>query len=249
MSQGGSGSAPTWTPPNLQNFLVNGAFDYWQAGTSTTVTATGGGTPTNTYAYQADQWYVNNLLGGGTTEGVITYSRYTGNNKAPIYGCCPGSKITTAPTGTGIQNGVELWQTLSNKASQALYNQTASFSAIIQSLGNVNQVGIQFFYNTSEAKGGTAIGSENLFSLTPGAGHPATCTVNGQATLEPEMTASGSHCLFESGSISVSSGNAYDLNNGFQIEQAMINLGSVAVPFSRQFNDPAQELSVLSVFL
>lgn len=229
-------------PINFQNLLCNGAFDYWQAGTSATITATGGATPTNTYAYLADQWYANNILGGGTVEGIITYSQVTGVTNGSIFGA--KLQITTAPTGTGIQNGCELYQPLSNKASYPLYNQTASFSVLVKALNNVNSVGVTLGYVTSEAKGFTAIGSE--VNTTVNTSTFTSCTINGQA-LGTAQTVSGI-IVARIRIHGVSSGNAYDLNNGFVCEQAMLNLGPVAMPFSRKYQDPAMELAACQYF-
>ena len=233
----------SWQNPiNWQNQLINGALDWWQAGTSSTVTATGGATPTATYLYQADQWSANNILGGGTVEGIITYSQVTGATNGSKFGA--KLQITTAPTGTGIQNGCELYQALSNRATMALYGQTASFTVLVKSFGNVNQVGVQFFYATSEGKLTTSIGSEVLTTVNTSTF--TSCTINGQA-LGTSMTTSGIVGV-RIRITAVSSGNTYDLNNGFVIEQAMLNLGPVAMPFSRQYNDPAQELMACKYF-
>jgi len=233
----------TWTNPvNNYNFLVNGAFDYWQAGTSATVTATGGGTPTNTYLYQADQWYVNNILGGGTIEGVITYSQTSSTLAGSRYAL--SAQITTAPTGTGIQNGLEVWQPLSKQASFPLVNQSASFSVQVKALGNVNQVGIQFFYSTTETKPTVAIGSEVL--TTVNSSTFTQCVINGQAL---GNTWAGSGLIgVRIRPTAVSSGHLYDVNTGVVLEQAMLNLGSTAATFQRQYNDPAQELAACMYF-
>ncbi len=237
---GGSSSAQVGVPS--YNFLVNSAFDYWQVGTSATVTATGAGSPTATYLYQADQWYVNNILGGGTVEGIITYSQVAAVTNGSGFGA--SVKITTAPTGTGIQNGTELYQVLSNKASKPLLGQTASFTVLVKALGNVNQVGIQFYSATSEAKPTTTIGSEVL--TTVNSSTFVSCTINGQA-LGTGATAAGVIGV-RIRITGVSSGNAYDLNNGFVAEQAMLNLGATAATYSRQYNDPSQEFAACQYF-
>ena len=244
-SNGGT-AAPSWNTvipdSNYYNFLVNGAFDYWQAGTSTTITSAGGASPTNVYAYQADQWYVNNKLGGATTEGVITYSRVLGSLNGSKYGA--QVQITTAPVGTGAQNGLELYQTLSNAETIQLILQNASFSIQVQALNHVTQVGIQFMYATGENKVNTAIGSEVL--TTVNSSGFTKCSINGQAI---------GNAMFTTGVVgvrirptAVSSGNLYDLNNGFVVEQAMLNLGNTATPFQRQNNNPVQELAACQYF-
>lgn len=229
-------------PFNDYNFLVNSGFDYWQVGTSATVTATGGATPTASYLYQADQWYANNILGGGTIEGIITFSQQAASLDSS--GFAAQLKITTAPTGTGIQNGCELYQVLSNAASRRLYNKTASFSIQVKSLGNVTQVGVQFYYATSEAKLTTAIGSEVLTTVSSG-GYTV-CKISGQA-LGTSQTVSGVIGV-RIRPTAVSTGNLYDLNNGFQVEQAILNLGPVAHTWHRQFENPVQEIAASRFF-
>ena len=159
----GSGNLPIWgqldvsqsgavknqliasSAPNVQNFLLNSDFSFWQAGTSITIANAAS-------TYQADQWYVKNSLG---TNGVITFSQQTGSVGGDAY--AGQVKITTAPTAAQV-NGTELYQPLANGDSQPLYNQTASFGINVKALGNVNQVGLQFYYSTSEVKLATGIG-------------------------------------------------------------------------------------------
>jgi hypothetical protein len=209
------------------NALINGAFDIWQRGSSITITNT------NT-AYQADRWYGKNSLG---TNGVLTYSRTTG--------FLPGSKwgtslqITTAPT-AGQTNGCELYQTLENWNSFPFYNGYACFSIYIKSLNNVNQVGLQFFYATSEAKVTTPIGSEVLVSVNSSSftlgqivnqAISTLPTVNGVVGVRIRITG-------------VTSGNTYDLNNGFIVEQAIMNVGSVPSIFHRAGRNIGDEISM-----
>lgn len=251
LTSNGPSADPTWQAAaaapvgvSAYNFLVNSGFDFWQAGTSTVITATGGATPTNTYTYQADQWYVNNILGGGTIEGQITYNQVSllGSGVATKYGAT--IQITRAPTGTGIQNGTELWQTLSNRATIPLIGQTASFSLPVLALNNVNQVGLQFFYSTSEIKAGTSIGAETTCAVNNST--YTTCSISGQA-LGTSMTYSGTVGV-RVRTTAVSSGNTYDLNNGFQVATAMWNIGSTAATFARQSNNPASELIACQYF-
>lgn len=220
---------------NDYNFIVNSGFDYFQEATTKTVTATGGGTPTASYAYGADQWYVNNILGGGTVEGVITMTKQpftligSGNTFRAL--------ITTAPTGTGIQNGLEIYHPLSAAASVNFFGQTASFSIQVLADGNVTQVGLQFYYSTSETKLVTPIGSETLCTVSNSMF--TLCAINGQAL-------GGAWGVGIIGvrirPTAVSSGNLYSLNNGLDLEQAMLNIGPVAHPWHRQNANPALEL-------
>lgn len=231
-SQGAS--APIWTTPvaaAVYNGLVNGAFDWWQAGTSVTIANT-------VSTYQPDQWYGKNSLG---TNGVLTLSQTTGSLNGSLFGA--QLKITTAPTAAQT-NGTELYQVLSNKAMQPYYNQTASFTVSVKATNNVTQVGVQFYYATSEVKLTTAIGSEIL--TTVNSSTFTSCTINGQA-LGTAMTTAGVIGV-RIRITAVSTGNTYDLNNGFICEQATVVLGSSAPTFARQFNDPVQEFSACEFF-
>lgn len=198
------------------NGLYNGGFDVWQRSTSTTI-ANGVST------YVADRWYAKNSLG---TNGVITFSQVTGSVIGSKYGA--SVKITTAPTAAQA-NGCELYQTLENKDSLNYYNQTASLTVQVKALGNVNQVGVQFFYKTTEAKVDTAIGSEQTYTVNSASF--TECTISGQA-LGTSMTTSGVIGV-RIRITGVSTGNTYDLNNGFIAEQAKICLGTVPGSWAR----------------
>ncbi len=231
-------------PTNGHNHLVNSAFDYWQSGTSVSITDTGGATVNEVTSYLADQWYVNNFLGAGTTEAVVLYSQVAGTTDGSLFGA--SVKVTTAPTGSfdTVANSPYLVQPLSNKASLALYNKTVSLSVAVKALGNITQATVELYYKTTEAKLafktsgtttrlGTASATVNSSGFT-------TISLNGVA-VGTSMTTSGILLVVVRGS-GVSSGAVHDANNGFVAEQAMLNVGSVAAPFTRQFEDPSAEL-------
>lgn len=241
-SQGGAGTAMTWTTPSTitptgvlaYNYLVNGAFDYWQVGTSTTVA--------DTFAFQADQWLFNGTITGTGNDATFTYSRVTGSIDGSRYGA--QVQVTTGANGTQTITAFNLIQTLSNLASQPLYNQTGSFAVQIKALGNVNQVGLQFYYATSETEASSAIGSEVLTSINTSGF--TNVVIDGQA-LGTSMTKSGVIGIKIRPS-SVSSGHLGDLNNGIIIEQAIMNVGATHVAFSRQHSDPQGELEACQYF-
>lgn len=256
LTDNGAGVAPSWQPlgavgtPNgvvAYNFLVNSAFDYWQVGTSVATTDTGGATPGIVTAYQADQWYSYNQLGAGTIEGVLTYSQVTGVTNGSKYGA--SFKITTAGTGTfNVKSAPLAIQPLSNAASMSLYNNTASFGILVKALGNTNQVTLVIKYTTTEAKPDMSSGGTTLSA--------ATCNVNSSTftncklenvAIGTSMTTSGiiSVAVMETG---VSSGTTFDVNNGFVLEQGMLNIGSTVAPWSRQNNSPERELAACQYF-
>ncbi|MCX9024603.1 MAG: hypothetical protein OIN85_00740 [Candidatus Methanoperedens sp.] len=210
-----------------KNFLANGNFDFWQRGTSVTIANT-------VSTYQADRWYVKNSLG---TNGVITFSQVAGVTDGSLFGA--KVQITTAPTAAQA-NGTELYQTIGNSNSIELYNQVASFSARIKALGNVTAVGLQFFYATSEAKVTTALGSEQSVTVNTSTFVPGSILNQSIGTLPTTAGVVGVRIRI----LTVSSGNTYDLNNGFVVEQAMVNLGQTAATFSRMGRHIEEELAI-----
>lgn len=225
------------TQLGFKNLLVNSAFDFWQAGTSQTI---GNGSST----YGPDQWYGKNVLG---TNGVLTLSRYTGEVDGSRYGA--KLQITTAPTASQA-NGCEIYQVLANDVSvNYLYNSRASFSINARGLGNVTGLGLQFYYSTTESKVTTAIGSEVTFPVNTNTGIFTRGTLEGisNTAIGTSMTTSGVIGV-RIRIASVSGGNTYDLNNGFQIEQAMLNVGQYAQQYQRQNASSAAEFHACQYF-
>lgn len=211
-----------------RNFIINSAFDYWQR-------ATTGAAANGASTYVADRWYIKNSLGGGST---LTMAQVAGVTVGSKYGC--SVKITVAPTSSQA-NGTELYTTLDNLSSRDLMGRNATINAQLKALGNVTEVGIQFYYNTTEAKVSTAIGSEQLvtvntstFTLGTLANQlltAATITANGVVGMRIRVTA-------------VSGGNLYDVNNGFVVEQVQMNLFSAYTAFMRQGSSDTAELQL-----
>lgn len=216
---------------SAQNILLNSAFDFWGRGTLIVVT-------NGQHLYGPDRWYINNVLGGA---GVITASQVTGVLNGSLYGA--QIKITTAPT-SSIANGCELYQVLENGDSIQFYGKSASFSANVKALGNVNQIGLQFYYATSEVALTTAIGSEVLVSVN-------SSTFSFGAVLNQALGTSQT----TSGVVGVriritgvSTGNTWDLNNGFVVEQCMMNIGNVPGTFKRVGSNIGEEFNLCSRF-
>lgn len=204
-------------PEYSKNYLDNPGFDVWQKAITAT-TATGGRN------YVCDRWYTRNALG---TSGVITTTREAGNVSGSIYGL--KQIISTAPTASQA-NGCETFQGLENFDSRFLMGKDASFSVYVRAFGNVNQIGVQFFSKSSaDGQLDTAIGSEVTATVSTGA--DTLVKIEGQA-LGTAMTASGIIGV-RIRITGVSSGNLYDLNNGYQIEQAMLNPGLLVLNFNK----------------
>lgn len=238
------------------NYLVNSAFDYWQRSTSLPVLNQNSTVIANNAAYIADQWYVNNVLGGNTSSiAAINGIQQAGVNPGSIYGM--QVLIETAPTvGTGAfvpQNGCELYQVLSLQSSQQLVNSTVSFSALIQGQGNVNQVGISLWYNTSVAK---VFGNSAGTVASTQIGTEIVHTVNNSAFVVCSLLNQNVGTAFATNGVlgvririsGVSSGNPYAVGNGFIVEQTQLNRGPSVSQWARQFKDPEVEFSTCQYY-
>jgi hypothetical protein len=210
-----------------RNFLINSDFIFCQRA----LFNSGENIPNNTYQYVLDRWYSRNTLGNS---GVITVSQITGTVPGSLFAL--KQIISTAPISSQL-NECELYQVLENKDSIQLYGQTASFSIWVKALGNVNTIGIQFFSAAGEAKLTTPIGSEVVTSVNSSTF--THCFINGQALGTSWGTAGVVGVRIRI--VGVSSGNQYDLGNGFVCEQAMLNLGGTSAPFRRAGNTIAEE--------
>lgn len=220
-NSGGSGSS-------VQNLLINGAFDFWQwkFAASTTCSATG--------TYMADRWY-----------GVDATTGTTGVNMNSNPGVLDGSIYTLSiQFGGGATGGtLELWQVLDNLTTMQIFNKSASFAIQILGIANVNQVGIQFFYDTTEVKPTNAYGSEQLFTVNNAT--YTLCSVNNVAIgTGPTQSGVVGVRIRVTG---VSSGNIWDSGNGFFVEQGMMNMGTSAATFQRA-GMPEEELVMCERF-
>ena len=194
------------------NWLYNSGFRWWQRAQAP------GGVANGSSTYGPDRWYVKNSLG---TSGVITMSQASPVITGSSYGM--HVQITTAPTALQT-NGTETYQVIESPDTNFLLNNSISASVNVKALNNVNQVGIAFVYATTETKPTTLLGTE------------ATCTVNSSTfTLCSVTNVSVGTTPTVSGVVGiriritgVSTGNTYDLNNGYVFEQAEVNIGSSA---------------------
>lgn len=212
---------------SVQNYIVNGAFDYWQRAFGINNILAGATT------YTADQWYVKN------NEDVVVSAQ-------PVGGSVDGSRYayrieTLVPGGT--TGDFEIWQVIEAKAAANFINQDATFSVNIVALGNVTQVGIQFFYDAIEIKPTTSIGSEQLFTIT---GTPTVYTIT-QAIGSVIGAGTDGVIGIRIRPTAVSSGGIFDQSNGLRLEQAILTVGSSAVPFQR-LGLPEEELAACQRF-
>lgn len=233
---------PQWIQPSWSNnLLVNSAFDWWQAFGQVASVAQA------TSTYVPDQFYVRNVLGGGNIAGVITCSTASGVLDGSFFGC--RTQITTAPTGSNNTNGCELWGIVDAPTSVGnIFNQPASFSIQGKALGNVTSVGIQMFYSAvSEQRltgSSSTLNSELVFTVN--SANFTLCSVSNFSTANQNST--GGCIGFRIRINGVSSGNTFDVNNGFVLEQAMLNKGPFCFPWQRKTANQNSELTDCQYF-
>lgn len=230
-----SGRVISTAPFSNKNFIINGAFDFFQRGTSVAVSNA-------TAPYIPDRWYINCAMGTGS---LITVNQ---NTSVVVNGQLSNVcyLIFTAPTAakTTVQ---ELWYTLPNEDSQTLYNQTVSLQCFLQALGNVSQVGVQLFTKSTEGKvasSDTALGSETL--VTVNTSSYLSAKLEGQA-IGTAHTTSGVVAI-RIRVTAVSSGFIYDTANGFKVGQVSLNIGKYAQGFRRYADSFAGELQACQRF-
>lgn len=224
----------TWSvPPSssggaVMNLAVNSAFDFWQAAGTSISMASGASN------YLADQFYAINGMG---VSSLLVYSQ-TG---ASVAGSAFGAqlKVTAAPNVAG-NSGINIAYIFDNAQTARVYNQTVSAGIQVKSLGNITGVGLQWIYAQTEVKPtiSTTIGSATVTGVTTGGF--VNCPLNGVA-LGTSMTTAGVIALKVFG-VSVSSGNISDLNNGFIVEQLMVNTGSSVGSWARSYPTVTGEL-------
>lgn len=224
-----SASGSSSTGVDAYNYLYNSNFDFWQRGTTLNINNT-------ISSYLADRWYVTNTTG---TSGVLTFSRVAGVSTGAKY----GARVVVQTAPIALQNnGIELYQTLDNEDTITLLDKTMFFSIKVKAVGNINTVGIQFMYKTTEQKVDTALGTEVISPVNTSTF--TTITIPGQAigTLPTTNGVIGVRIR----TLTASSGNTYDLGNGFEVEQAHLGIvsgSSFILPnYQRQGKSIYQEL-------
>lgn len=200
----------------VKNYLMNSTFEINQHQTSAgTVLVTNGNS-----TYTMDRWFVKNGLG---TNGVITGSIATDGSTTDPTTSVGVFSITTAPTASQA-NVFEVWQVIDRELAQELVNQNISLSIRVLGLNNVNQVGVQFYYATTVTKPTVAIGTEQTFTVNTSTF--TTCTINGQAV--GSSFAPNGVLGVRIRITGVSTGNIYNINNGFYLKQGIVTASSTA---------------------
>lgn len=204
-------SIPILGPQLSTNFAPNPCFQFWQAIEATPTTI-----PNGIQLYGPDQWFAKNGLG---TNGVLTIQQNTAALNQSLFQC--QLKITTAPTAAQA-NGCELYCVLSWHEVQGILNQVCSAAAQVKALGNVTQVGIQFVWGTTSNRPTTTIGAETLVTVNSSTFTLAKAI---NQTLSQATIGATGNIGFRIRITGVSSGNTYDINNGFLVELPQINVG------------------------
>lgn len=218
-----------WAPVQTSdiNWLFNSGFDFSQrSGALGTTTIS---YPNNPYV--VDRWSVLNDSPGSTVSAV------------QVAGVLPQSKygLQVTFTGAGTSGEFELHQVLENTDSLNFYNQYASFGVNVKAVGNVNQVALQFLYNTSENRATGGIGSPTFVSVSTGGF--TLCEAVNQA-IGSAMTTAGiiGVSIYPSGVSG--NGHVYDSGNGIIVEQAQLKLNSQLGVWSRQGATIGEELAL-----
>lgn len=222
----------TSSSSSASNMLLNSAFLFSQRFNGTTIA-------NGVTSYCADRWYsVNGLGSGGILQLGLGGGTFSGSPRSMDV------EVSTAP-GSPSSNGANLYQVLPNSSSVVFYNQDASFSAYLTAVGNVNEIGLQFMYATSETALASTIGSEVLVAVNNGG--PTLGSIVNQA-MGTGMGASGVVGI-RIRVTDVSSGNISDVGNGLIVELAMMVVGNLPATWAPAFADEGAELDACRRYL
>ncbi len=210
-------------PYDYRNLMANSLVKFNQPGTTANTNYANGSTSwTN-----ADMFFVKNSLG---TTGVAKI----GIGALNIFTNVINASVGTAPTALQA-NGLEIYHFVDDVATLSLMNAGqasethATLTFFAQPNGNTTQIGVQPFYSTVlNTKPATSFGTELVFSI---AGGGAVTTCSGVFDMLTAINNSAVTLAFRIRQIAVSSGNLYDINNGFAYGYAMLNRGSIAAPW------------------
>lgn len=214
-----------------ENKLYNADFQIWQRGTQAVM-------ENGQSSYAADRWFSRNNLGPGSK---VSYSRVEDFSQGSLY----GARVEVlepphqSPTGS-----CELFQTLNNYDSLKFANDRASFSIRVKALGRVSKVGLQFVYNKTQNIATDPIGPEVLVDVNQNdyvLGVLANVPIGGELLPKGVL---GVRIRVAA----VSSGNLYDLENGFVVKQGMLNFGATPGPFRTRFEEFSQELAACQAY-
>lgn len=217
------------TADQRANYLLNSEFRFWQEGTTRAI-------PNGT-EYAQDFGAIFNGMSGG---GILTASRIAGVNSqyAGQY------QVSTA----GSSGSFTKYILISNEVTNVLLDKIVSISGKIKALGNVDNVTINLQYNTTASLlSGSWVSVPGAFASF--AVNTSTFTDLSSLAIDVNSLPTQSGLLRVAFAIStVSTGNIYDLNNGFILEQPQLVVGGAIPEYIPSIKDPGVELSELERF-
>lgn len=219
---------------NSINLAPNGGVDYWIANAATALTVTTGNS-----TYGPENWYVKNASGGDVTIRQVT---------GVVNGSAFGVKCLFANT-PSTSNNMELYYILPNSMSQKLYGMPLSASLQVIAFGNITKIGVTFFAKTTEAKVDTAVGGEVVYDVnTSKAVQVGISLPQGMTTQLGTAPNVAGVIGLRIRAVAASSGNIFDNNNGYQVEQLMLTSTTTpAYTYSRFGVAAADELSAVQL--
>jgi hypothetical protein len=229
----------SWQPPiNYYNALVNSAFDYWQsAGSGVTLSATS--SPTVGYT-SADQWWLNNATLNTVT---LQFVRVAPQVSGSLFGLNCTINALGATTSTN-NTPYFIGQYLSNFASQTFYGKRASCSIQVRAQNYETAVNIAAVTCSGESVQAATVIASTTVSITSASF--TNCVLNN--FLIGTAHGIGGVVGFRVNIQTVSSGSIVAAVGGLNLEQGVLNLGPVVIPFQRQYLNPNDELAACQYF-
>ena len=209
-----------------KNFIINGNFDFWQRGT--TFSVSGGATTSN---YTADRWSAGVNLG-------TTISRVSAVNSGSSYGLRIQRNSGNTTTGDGFIN-----QVLESSMAQMLAGKTVTLSFYLRKGADFSGAAVycvpRFGTGTDE---GVANGYSGLWTGHSQLIHtvvPTTTSVRYSKTFTVPAGTKEMMLLMGPQSMSGTAG----ANDWIEFEQIQLEVGSIASSFSRSGGDIEGELA------
>lgn len=195
-----------------KNFLFNSNFDHWQRGHQFTV---GNGEE----VYGADRWYVKNTMGPA--------SAHFGQTEAKTPGSRYGASVSILNiTDPAAKTGLELYQTLDNATTLSLVGEELTFSIRARALGKTTKVGVQFLYHRTEKMVDSPLDLEKIYEIR-----------SDRTTLLEISAPSLKYIIPSEGVLGVRVRllEPPAVGDGFVVEQAMLNPGVTAAPYTARY--------------
>lgn len=207
------------------NLAPNGGVDFWLANEATALTVA-----TANSTYGPENWYVKNASGGDVTIRQVT---------GVVNGSAFGVKCLFANT-PSTSNNMELYYILPNTMSQKLYGLPLSASLSVIAFGNITKIGVTWFAKTTEAKLDTAVGAEVSYDVNTSKAVQVGISLPLGMTTQLGTAPNVAGVLgLRIRALAASSGNIYDNNNGYQVEQLMLTSTTTPVYTYQRFGATA----------